>query len=291
MWRTPLLDKEIPCYTLLQKEIPFYRRKSLNIGGNPLLYNIIPYNREKSLLYQKHKHNSQLTKITNIGKCSLVCTGIHILKNACSRAGENIILTTLNVTSDMDMVLSPACEVQFDNQQSGHVMKWCSRLHESTCLSTHVLSCRRDTFFNIEYARNRPTCRDHTHIYIYIYIYMYVYIYIYIYIHKAGRAREKRQAPRRGAAIASRLCYNLRTNVNVICNLPYQYFLSRATYIRLVPQKSPTQCFEATCTKPPLAPSSRERPRQSRQLQMQATECDICVCIYIYIHKQMHIHI
>ena len=64
-----------------------------------------------------HKHNLQLTKITNIGKYVLARTGIRILKkqNACSRAGENIILNTLNVTSDMGMVLSPAREHYFDN--------------------------------------------------------------------------------------------------------------------------------------------------------------------------------
>ena len=88
--------------------MPYYRRKSLTIEGNPLLYDNTPYNRKKSLTISKHKHNLQLTKITNIGKYALACTGIPILKNTCSRAGENIILNTLNVTSDMGMVLSPA---------------------------------------------------------------------------------------------------------------------------------------------------------------------------------------
>ena len=80
---------------LILEEIPYYITTSLTIERNPLLY-------------QRHKHNLQPTKITNMGKYALACTGIHMLKNTCSRAGENIILNTLNVTSDMGMVLSPA---------------------------------------------------------------------------------------------------------------------------------------------------------------------------------------
>ena len=95
--RNPSLQKGIHYYrrkTLTRNETPYYRRKSLTIEGNPLLYNNTPYNRKKSLTISKHKHNLQLTKMTNIGNYALACTGIHILKNTCSRAGENIILNT-----------------------------------------------------------------------------------------------------------------------------------------------------------------------------------------------------
>ena len=72
-------------------------------------------------------------------------------------------------------------------------MKWCSRLHESTCHSTHVFSCRREYLFQHRIWQKRRMQRPPSRIYIYIYIYthihtyiciciIYIYIYIYIFI-------------------------------------------------------------------------------------------------------------
>ena len=58
------------------------------------------------VLSLRREYHLELTTIINIIKYAL---GIHIWKNkTCSLAGENIILNTLNVTSYMGMVLSPA---------------------------------------------------------------------------------------------------------------------------------------------------------------------------------------
>ena len=77
-------------------------------GENLIMRTVSPHSNMEMVLSPRREYHLELTKITNIGNYLLVCTGIHILKNTCSRAGENIILNTLNVTSDMGMVLSPA---------------------------------------------------------------------------------------------------------------------------------------------------------------------------------------
>ena len=67
-----------------------------------------PHSNMEMVLSPRREYHLELAKITNIGRYVLACTGIHMLKHTCSRAGENISLNTLNVTSDMGVVLSPA---------------------------------------------------------------------------------------------------------------------------------------------------------------------------------------
>ena len=79
-------------------------------GENLIMKTISPHSNMEMVLSPKQVHHLELAKIINIGKCALGGMRTPILKNPCSRAGENIILNTLNVTSDMGMLLPPRRE-------------------------------------------------------------------------------------------------------------------------------------------------------------------------------------
>ena len=96
------------------------------------------------------------------------------------------------------------CRLHESTCYSKHVLAWCSRLHESSSLTISsqvmlwngVLACMRahviqnmyyrageNTFFNMEYAKQGVPTRDHPHIYIYIYIYYIYNVYACVCIH------------------------------------------------------------------------------------------------------------